>query len=218
MQKASQFRQAIWRLARLTDGETLGWTTIIKALEEPDLSAAQRYQGVIGNSHWRPPAEVKAEVEAMSVALAQRAPIYDAAGNLVADRRDPRYGTALGRFCMQLQKQHRDRFRRAGERYAQLVIEDRKARGLHVLGWNPTGGYAELTDEQRREWRQRARADKMAAESVIARIDSMALSIARTACYEDRDILPDQGRLLLNVLSALADFFEAPPKAAPRDA
>ncbi len=151
------------------------------------------------------PAEQREEERIKSVA-------WNQPGRRDAENPDDRdHGSALGRFCLRWYRDADLRFtrRRAGEQFAELVDEERVARGLHPRQTSASLARVECLDDDKLLERKEAAVRRLKeAEAAIRDGGHASVSAAYELAYHDRDI-PDEGELWAsNALYHLSTFFK----------
>lgn len=124
---------------------------------------------------------------------------------------DPRLATPLGRFCAGLKLG--DHCRQAGERYREIIEDDKIARGFQVHGWAPSDrGYFGLTEAQLEARKELAIRRRREADEIARAVHSRAPWVMEKLVYEEMEPSPYDGSIIENVVVNLADAWKMSPR------
>jgi hypothetical protein len=122
-------------------------------------------------------------------------------------------GSALGRFCLRRWRNESARQENwdVGERYAQLIDQERISMGLHPRqkAEIETYGIGGMTVAEQHEFRAEARAYLRDAEAAIREVDDRTVRIIRSLAYDDMDLRQDDEGRAYNGMYKLRIHFEA---------
>ena len=121
-------------------------------------------------------------------------------------------GSALGRYCLRrwpgdARREMREGRHEAGNRYAQVIDDDRVARGMAPRLYGQAGVGGEQTDQQLRARRELCAQKRADAEWQIRDLHSRAVTVMDRLCWEDRECGPYDEDLVFHALYRFAKHF-----------